>query len=454
MPADPDGLTYPAAFAILALLFVIGIIYSSSESYIFNLNDNKLRKDAENGSKPAGLILKVLKSRRGDFSSLQLGMVLSGILFCSFFCLSFTRALFKITASFAAAFAVCVIASFAVFFIFADFIPKKLTAHRAGRTNYGAARFLWIINGIMTPALLLMDGLSNLFLKIFGFDPDSLNDAVTEEEIMMLVGESEESGAIEENEKDMIENIFDFNDTTASEIMTHRIDIAALPDTATIREIVELSVEEGFSRIPVYHEDIDSVTGIFYVKDLLPYVGRDVPGFIDMKDMLRPAYFIPESKKCSQLFSEMKERKVQIAVIVDEYGGTSGLVTLEDLVESILGNIQDEYDNEEEEILLGHDGAFTVDGGTSIDEISELTDTELPEGDYDTIAGFMTAKLGRILREDERPSIEIMGLEIKVAAVEDQRISKLIIKKLPDNTVIADKENSKDMKNITADNVQ
>ena len=275
-----------------------------------------------------------------------------------------------------------------------------------------------------------------------------------EEEIMMLVGESEESGAIEENEKDMIENIFDFNDTTASEIMTHRIDIAALPDTATIREIVELSVEEGFSRIPVYHEDIDSVTGIFYVKDLLPYVGRDVPGFIDMKDMLRPAYFIPESKKCSQLFSEMKERKVQIAVIVDEYGGTSGLVTLEDLVESILGNIQDEYDNEEEEILLGRDGAFTVDGGTSIDEISELTDTELPEGDYDTIAGFMTAKLGRILREDERPSIEIMGLEIKVAAVEDQRISKLIIKKLPDNTVIADKENSKDMKNITADNVQ
>ena len=164
------------------------------------------------------------------------------------------------------------------------------------------------------------------------------------------MGEGEEKGVIEETEKDMIANILDFNDTTAEETMTHRTDIIAVADDASISEAVEAAVENGCSRVPVYHEDIDSVVGICYVKDLLPYVGKDLPDFVKLTDMMRPAYFVPETKKCSQLFTELTERKVQIAIVVDEYGGTSGGVTWEDRIESIVGKLKGENDNEVEEI--------------------------------------------------------------------------------------------------------
>ncbi|MBP3323184.1 MAG: HlyC/CorC family transporter, partial [Clostridia bacterium] len=285
---------------------------------------------------------------------------------------------------------------------------------------------------------------SDIILKIFGLDAKDIAETVTEDEIMQIVGEGEESGVIEEDEKDRIENILDFSDTLVSSLMTHRIDIAALPDTATIEEAVELSTEKGFSRIPVYHEDIDSIIGILYIKDLIPYCGNNLPEFIKLTDLLRPAYFIPGSKKCSALFTEMTEKKVQIAIIVDEYGGTNGLISLEDLVESILGNIQDEYDHEEEDIKVVSETEFTVDGAASISEIESLIETEFPEGDYDTIGGFVTDKLGKILKEDEHPTIETEDLIIKVKEVKDQRIAKLSIHKKPDQAEDDEKKTEKD----------
>ena len=213
--------------------------------------------------------------------------------------------------------------------------------------------------------------------------------------------------------------------------MTHRTDIIAVEDTAPIGELVSASLEHGCSRVPVYHEDIDSVVGICYVKDLLPYVGAAVPESLSLTDFMRPAYFIPETKKCSQLFAEMTERKVQIAIVVDEYGGTAGLITLEDLMESIVGNIQDEYDHEEDDIFKLSERAFTVDGTTPIDEVSDLVGMDLPEGDYDTLAGLVTELLGRIPKEGERPQVHVAGMSITVLKVEDQRLSRLLVVKDP-----------------------
>lgn len=290
------------------------------------------------------------------------------------------------------------------------------------------------------PFLSLCSLIVGGLLRLARIDPHSLDDAVTEEEILQMVGEGEEKGVIEETEKDMIRNILDFNDTTAGETMTHRTDIVAVEDSASIEEVVEASVENGCSRVPVFHEDIDTVVGICYVKDLLPYVGREVPQFITLTDLMRPAYFIPESKKCSQLFTEMTERKVQIAIVVDEYGGTAGLITLEDLMESIVGNIQDEYDHEEEEIHRVSETEFTVDGATSIDEISDLTGISLPEGDYDTIAGLVTEQLGRIPKEGEHPQVQIGRLSITVLEIEDQRLSRLLLVKEPAKEEQEDRE--------------
>ena len=435
MPDDPGE---PAVFS-LALLFLfcaLGILYAAGESYCNNLNETKLRKAAENGNTGARKIQKILSYRAEKFSSLQLGLMLTAGFAVSYSVLLFAPQVsalwFSSLADFAAyilGYACVAVISLFLFFVCCDFIPKKLAAYRARTATYQHADFLYFLHCLALPPLALFMGLANLFLRLLGLDPKSLAETVTEEEIMMLVGESEEKGVIEETEKDRIENILDFNDTTVSEVMTHRTAISALPDTATIDDIVSTSVEEGYSRIPVYHDDIDNVVGILYIKDLIPYVGKALPDFVKISDIVRPAYFIPESKKCSQLFTELTEKKIQIAIVVDEYGGTSGLITLEDLVESILGNIQDEYDNEEEEITKVSEHVFDVDGGTSLDEISDLTGIEFPEGDYDTIAGFVTEKLGRILKEGEHPTVQIPGLTIVVKEVEDQRISKLLIKK-------------------------
>ena len=246
---------------------------------------------------------------------------------------------------------------------------------------------LCFLQAVAFPFLKLCALIVNGILRLCRIDPHILDDPVTEEEILQMVGEGEEKGVIEETERDMITNILDFKDTTAEETMTHRTDIVAVEDDASISQVVEAAVENGCSRIPVYHEDLDTVVGICYIKDLLPYVGREMPEFIKITDLMRPAYFVPETKRCSQLFTEMTERKVQIAIVLDEYGGTAGLITLEDLVEDIVGNIQDEYDHEEEEIHRMSETEFTVDGAASIDEVADMAAWICPRGTTTPLRG-------------------------------------------------------------------
>ena len=432
MPGDPDGNTiYYLAVLTTIASFIFSILYASAEALCGNVNENKVKHDSENGDKRARRLEKLLDKRNAVASPLQFGFVLFAIIFACSAGFTFMSAISSLLdVSFINSYIITVVAALLVMFVFGDFMPKKLTIHGAENYNYRTVGLISLLNLFMIPAYALVNVLSDIILKIFGYDPKVIEENVTEDEIMFLVGEGEESGAIEETEKDMIENILDFNDISASEIMTHRIDICAVEDTESIEKLLEVGIEEGRSRIPVYHDDIDSVVGICYVKDLLPYVGKAIPSNLKLRDFLRPAYFIPESKKCSALFEEMTARKVQIAIIVDEYGGTSGLITLEDLVESILGNIQDEYDNEAEEIEVVSENEFTVDGTTSIDEVADLVGVAIPEGDYDTIAGYVTELLGRILKEDEHPVVETERLIITVLEVEEQRISRLnIVKK-------------------------
>lgn len=438
MPAEPDG---SSVLCILfsVLLLILAAFYSAADSALDSLSPSQLKKEAEAGEKRAKKLQKALDAQTGIVFPIQYGLLFAGLLGIALWSAGLSPIL---CGAFSAlkpaplrgvlACRLSALCYLLLFTVFGDLLPKKGVRKNPQRFALRHAGLIWALSQLAKPFLLLCARISNGILRLFRIDPKSLEDAVTEEEILQIVGEGEEKGVIEETEKDMIANILDFNDTTAGETMTHRTDILAVADDASIGEAVEVAVENGCSRIPVYHEDIDSVVGICYVKDLLPYVGKELPDFVSLTDMMRPAYFIPETKKCSQLFTEMTERKVQIAIVVDEYGGTAGLITLEDLVESIVGNIQDEYDNEEEEIQQVSETEFTVDGTASIDEISDLTGIELPEGDYDTIAGFVTEQLGRIPKEDEHPSIEVSGLTITVLSVEDQRLARLLlVKNLP-----------------------
>ncbi len=252
----------------------------------------------------------------------------------------------------------------------------------------------------------------------------------TEDEILSLVEEGQEKGLIGDDTKNIIENIFDFDDTVASEIMTHRRDIVAIEDTDTLEQAVSVAVKSGYSRIPVYSGDIDTVVGVLYVKDLLKYVCNEVPKNFKISDIMRPVLFVPRTKNCRSLFTQMNKEKTQFAIILDEYGGTEGLVTLEDLIEDILGNIQDEYDNEEDEIKQISDKKYNVDGSTSIEDVEELIGEDIYDDDSDTIAGFMLTHLGQVPKTDEHPEVVHKGFRFTVLKTEDRRIEEILIEKI------------------------
>lgn len=249
-----------------------------------------------------------------------------------------------------------------------------------------------------------------------------------EEEILSLVEEGQEKGVIGDSTKNIIENVFDFDDTVASEIMTHRTEMTAIEDTSELSQIVDTAIESGYSRIPVYKGDIDTIVGVLYVKDLLPFVGAKVEGF-DLSKIIRNVMFVPKTKNCSELFTEMTKNRVQMAIVVDEYGGTEGLITLEDLIEDILGNIRDEYDNEEDEVRKLSDNRFTVEGSASIEDIAKELELTLPDTDCDTVAGFLLENLGRIPDDGETPKVELKNVTFTIDKIEDRRILYVTIEK-------------------------
>lgn len=255
---------------------------------------------------------------------------------------------------------------------------------------------------------------------------------VTEEDILELVDAGEEKGVLEESQKDMINNIFEFSEMTAEDIMTPRTDVEALDVDDSVEEAIRISVENGFSRVPIYEEDIDHVVGVLHIKDLLPYVGKPLPEDLTLRSLMHKAHFVPSSKRCDDLFEEMTEKHIQLAMAVDEYGGLAGIVSMEDLLESIVGNIQDEYDHEEEEVKQTGDNTFEVDGSMAIDEVGELLETEFPEGDYDTLAGFLIDQLGRIPTADEMATVLFENLELTVLQMDERRIELVrIVKQQP-----------------------
>lgn len=267
-------------------------------------------------------------------------------------------------------------------------------------------------------------GLDFLLKKALG---DSFRSA-TEDDIRSLVDAGAESGEIENSSVELINNVFEFGDLKVSDIMTHRVNIAAVDENASVDDIVYLALEEGFSRIPVFRESIDDVVGIIIVKDLLCLVGKEDPDNYRAKDFIRDVVFLPESCPCDEAFKQLTETKSGIAVAVDEYGGTAGIITAEDLIESVMGNIQDEYDDEELKIKQIGNEKYRIDGDSDPDDVLELFGYSLPEDhEYDTIAGFVTDLLGYIPEDTEKtPHVDYEDVRFVVTEVSDNCISSIV----------------------------
>ena len=313
----------------------------------------------------------------------------------------------------------------------AALVPAYIASHAPEATLKRAVGLASLTLTALKPLLLAAQGLAALVIKPFGVRATAFSERITERDIRMMVDIGEEKGEIEADEKQMIENVFEFNNITAEECMVHRKDVTAIDIEDSPDEILRVIRESGLSRFPVYEEDVDNVLGVLTTRDYLlnECAGREKA----LREMLRTAYFVPETLRADLLFSEMQKRKQHMAIVVDEYGGTSGIVTLEDLLEEIVGNIYDEFDPQaDEEVIPLADGRLRVSGSARLDALCERLGVALDEAeDCDTLGGLVFSRLAEIPSDGERPVVECMGLRISVEQVLDRRVEWAIVEKLP-----------------------
>ena len=299
--------------------------------------------------------------------------------------------------------------------------PRALAGREPEQVSLAIAGPMRLLVGILTPLNRLFAAITSAMLRPFGISVSPLSPVVTEEELRMWVNVGEEEGIIEEDEKEMINSIFELEETTVREIMVPRIDMFALEAGASVAEAVEAIIRESYSRIPIYQGNIDNIIGVLYARDLFKPV-RDGDWSKPVKEVVRPAYFVPESKKVDELLHELQQKQVHIAIVVDEYGGTAGLVTIEDLLEEIVGEIRDEFDAEEAKVEQLSDNEAIFDATVSIDDVNEILSINL-QSDVDSIGGYVYDKLGKIPTAGDR--IQVDGVGVEVLKTEGRRIKKV-----------------------------
>jgi CBS domain containing-hemolysin-like protein len=319
-----------------------------------------------------------------------------------------------------------IVSSFAMIFlilIFGEIVPRTIGIRKAEPIALKTAGFLNFIARAFSPITKLFIAIANIFVRIFGGNPIEELPVATEEELISMVGAGEEEGVIEEEEKELIHSIFEFGDTIVREVMVPRMDMVTVSVDSSVEDVLSFVIKEGHSRIPVYQDTVDNIIGIIYAKDLLIQLSKgkiDIP----LKKMVRSVYYVPESKKSAELLRELQKKRMHMAIVVDEYGGTAGLVTIEDLLEEIVGEIFDEYDLEE--TMIEHiDGGVRMDARVNLDEANELLNAHFESDEVDTIGGFAYGLFGHIPKPGEEAKYD--HYVFKVEKVIGRRISKILI---------------------------
>ena len=438
----------------LIILILLNAYFAASEMAYISLNDAKIEKEAKEGNKKAQKIKKMLKNPSKFLATIQIGITLAGFLSSAFAADTFASELSPILnewipglgIGFWQALSIIVITRILSFFtlIFGELVPKRLAMKYSEKIAYATIGIISFISILTSPFVKLLTATTNLVSKIFGVS-EYEEEVVTEEEIKMMVDQGQEKGVIKKNEKDLINNVFLLNDIDAAEIMTHRTDIFAIEINDNIYELLDEIDDYKYSRIPVYEETIDDIKGILFLKDILKALSNGKK--IKIKDIMREAYYVPETKPIDEVFKELQKNKMQMAIVVDEYGGTSGLLTMEDILEELVGNIFDEYDDVEVEYNKIDENTYMVEGSIPLYELKKIIGIEIPEGDYDTLSGYLIEKLGRIPEDDEKPVIEDEKLTYKVEELEDKRIKWVKICKNQEVSVNEDDENKEQKKN-------
>ena len=416
---------------VLIILIFINAFFAATEMAFVSINDAKVEKEAKNGNKKAKQIYKMLKEPSKFLATIQIGITLAGFLSSAFASESFADDLAPIfnnliplgisTWNTISIVLITIILSYFTL-VFGELVPKRIAMKNYEKIAYASIGIIRTISIITAPFVRFLTFSTNVISKLFGVSAQD-EEVVTEEEIRMMVDVGEEKGAIEEAERELINNVFEFNDKVVSEVMIHRTEIFAVDIKNNISDILSQIDDLKYSRIPVYDESIDDIKGVLYTKDLIKVLKKQKD--VKVKTIMREAYFVSENKPINDLFKELQKNKMQMAIVLDEYGGTSGIITMEDIIEELVGNIFDEYDDVELDYEKIDDNTFIINGNVSIYDAKKILEVEIPDGDYDTLSGYLIEELGRIPEDSEKPVIETEKVTYKIEEYEDKRILKV-----------------------------
>ena len=410
---------------VIALSLVAIAILSSAESSFIAVNKIRIRGLLEKGDSRAKAVQKILDEHDKLFSA----VILSGNLFTILATSIGTVLALKYFGADGIIIATVVMTFLTV--VFGELAPKTFAVAHSEKVSLLLAKPIAFYIKLISPLVWIFKVSSNLIIRMLGGKEKSVSPFVTEEEIKTMISIGEEEGTLEEEEKEMLHKVFEFGDKVVTEAMVPRTEIVSIAEESTIDDALKLVSESGYSRYPVIKESIDNVRGILYVKDILIKMaeGKIQPGF-PITDLVREAYFIPENKMATELLDEMQKNKFQIAIVMDEYGGTAGLITLEDIIEEIVGGLQDEFEamEAEKEVEVIDERTFIVSGTTGLDEVNELAGVELTSEDFHTIGGFVFGLFRRLPRVGEQ--VRYHNLRFLILEMEDKKISKVKITKL------------------------
>lgn len=403
---------------LLIVLLILSAFFSASEIAIFSSNKIRMKKHAEDGNKNAILIEQMLKNPDRVLNTILVGNNVVN--------LGAAAVATAIAIDYFGNIGIGIATGIMALLIltFGEIVPKSYAVKNADQVALAVARPMNFLIRLLSPVVLIFKALANSLIKALGGETIKPTPRITQEELKMLLKLGEQEGVVEKEERKMIDGIFEFGEKTAKEVMLPRIDMDCIEVNSTLDEALKVFIKKWRSRLPVYDGTIDNIVGILNLNDLLHLI-KEKKYSTPIKEIIRPPYFIPESKKLNDLLREFQQNRIQMAIVIDEYGGTAGLITLEDVLEEIVGEILDEYDAVETHIQMVDDKTAIVDAKTNIDEVNEALGVDLPTGEYETVGGLIFDRLGKIPSPGEK--IEVDGKILIVESMRGRRISKVKI---------------------------
>ncbi len=448
MGDDPEPNSLLIQILVLLFLMLINAFFAGAEMALVSVNKTKLSNMSEAGNKKAKTILKLLDEPTKFLSTIQVAITLSGFFASASAATGISKQLavaleflkFPYTEEISFVL-VTVVLSF-ITLVYGELVPKRIALQKAETFSLLCINVLVVFSKIATPFVKLLTVVTNLTLKILGMKTERLEEQISKEEIQSLIEQGKEQGVFNNIEHEMINSIFDFDDKLAREIMTPRINVFAIDISKPREEYFNELFEMNYSRIPVYEEEVDNIIGVLYIKDLLREAKKVGFDHIDIRAILHKPYLVPEIKNIDELFREMQHNKVYFAILINEYGEFTGVVTIEDLVEEVMGDIQDEYDDNVSQIVPLEENSYLIDGLIPIDEINDMFHLDISTENYDTMSGFMIDELGYIPKEGDCKKLEYETFSMEIVSVKEKRIHQLKL------TIITNNEENNEEKDI------